>query len=190
MAWLDLLKNSNELTELLIEGNNPYGASLLSQADVSIMRDQIQADERVLAYVLGRVVSAGRGLWLLTDQALLISEHDNRNAVYRMALADISEAQCVKGKYGYTLRVDAAGHRRSVYGASAHLAAVFYRALGRKVNCAPVFKPAEISADQVAEVVHHFCDAALRLQPVAMAQADARELIERLANDVPTLSAA
>ena len=190
MAWLDLFKNSNELTELLIEGRNPYGASLLSQADVAIMRDQIKADERVLAYVLGRVVTAGRGLWLLTDQALLISEHDNRSAVHRMALVDISGAECVKGKYGYTLRVDAAGQRRSVYGASAHLAAVFYRALGQKVNCAPVFKPTEISADQVAEVVHHFCDAALRLQPVAMAQADARELINRLAGELPTMATA
>jgi hypothetical protein len=35
----------------------------------------------------------------------------------------------------------------------------------------------------VAEVVHHFCDAALRLQPVALVNADARELIARLAQD-------
>ena len=183
MAWLDFLKNGNELSELLIEGANPYGASLLKQADVDQMRDHIQPQERVLAYVLGRVVLAGRGLWLLTDQQLLISEHDSGNLVHHFALGDITEAECVKGKYGYTLRVTAAGQQRSVYGASAHMAAVFYRALGQKVRCTPVYKPTALNADDVAEVVHHFCDAALRLQPVAMVNADARALIAQLAQD-------
>jgi len=183
MAWLDFLKNGNELSELLIEGANPYGASLLKQADVDQMRDHIQPQERVLAYVLGRVVLAGRGLWLLTDQQLLISEHDSGSLVHHFALGDITEAECVKGKYGYTLRVTAAGQQRSVYGASAHMAAVFYRALGQKVRCTPVYKPTALNADDVAEVMHHFCDAALRLQPVAMVNADARALIAQLAQD-------
>ena len=183
MAWLDFLKNGNELSELLIEGANPYGASLLKQADVDQRRDHIQPQERVLAYVLGRVVLAGRGLWLLTDQQLLVSEHGSGNLVHHFALGDITEAECVKGKYGYTLRVTAAGQQRSVYGASAHMAAVFYRALGQKVRCTPVYKPTALNADDVAEVVHHFCDAALRLQPVAMVNADARALIAQLAQD-------
>ena len=183
MAWLDFLKNGNELSELLIEGANPYGSSLLKQADVDQMRDHIQPQERVLAYVLGRVVLAGRGLWLLTDQQLLISEQDSGSLVHHFALSDITGAECVKGKYGYTLRVTAAGQQRSVYGASAHMAAVFYRALGQKVRCTPVYKPTALNADDVAEVVHHFCDAALRLQPVAMVNADARALIAQLAQD-------
>jgi hypothetical protein len=183
MAWLDFLKNGNELSELLIEGANPYGASLLKQADVDQLRDHIHPQERVLAYVLGRVVLAGRGLWLLTDQQLLVSEHDSGNLVHHFALGDITEAECVKGKYGYTLRVTAAGQQRSVYGASAHMAAVFYRALGQKARCTPVYKPTALNADDVAEVVHHFCDAALRLQPVAMVNADARALIAQLAQD-------
>jgi len=183
MAWLDFLKNGNELSELLIEGNNPYGVQLLKQADVDQMRNHIQADERVLGYVLGRVVLSGRGLWLLTDRQLLVSENDSGTLVHHFALKDISEAECVKGKYGYTLRVTAAGQQRSVYGASAHLAAVFYRALGQKVRCNPVYKPTTLDADDVAEVVHHFSDAALRLQPVALVNADARALIAQLAQD-------
>jgi hypothetical protein len=183
MAWLDFLKNGNELSELLIEGANPYGSHLLKQTDVDQLRNHIQPTERVLAYVLGRVVLAGRGLWLLTDQNLLISENDTGNLVHHFALKDITEAECVKGKYGYTLRVTAAGQLRSVYGASAHMAAVFYRALGQKVRCSAVAKPTVLTADDVAEVVHHFCDAALRLQPVALVNADARELIARLAQD-------
>ena len=183
MAWLDFLKNGNELSELLIEGQNPYGAQLLKQADVDQMRDHLQPGERVLAYVLGRVVLAGRGLWLLTDQNLLISENDRGTLVHHLALKDISEAECIKGKYGYTLRVTAAGQQRSVYGASSHLAAVFYRALGQKAPCSPVLKPTHLDADDVAEVVHHFSDAALRLQPVAMVNADVRALISQLAHD-------
>ena len=183
MAWLDFLKNGNELSELLIEGQNPYGAQLLKQADVDQMRDHLQPGERVLAYVLGRVVLAGRGLWLLTDQNLLISENDRGTLVHHLALKDISEAECLKGKYGYTLRVTAAGQQRSVYGASSHLAAVFYRALGQKAPCSPVLKPTHLDADDVAEVVHHFSDAALRLQPVALVNADARALIAQLAQD-------
>ena len=183
MAWLDFLKNGNELSELLIEGTNPYGAQLLKNADVDQMRDHIQPAERVLAYVLGRVVLSGRGLWLLTDQQLLVSENDSGSLVQRFALTDVTEAECVKGKYGYTLRVTAAGQQRSVYGASAHMAAVFYRALGQKVRCMPVAKPTALNADDVAEVVHHFSDAALRLQPVALVNADARALIAQLAQD-------
>ncbi|MCO4089813.1 MAG: hypothetical protein HEQ17_13090 [Limnohabitans sp.] len=183
MAWLDFLKNGNELSELLIEGNNPYGAQLLKQADVEQMRDHLQSTERLLGYVLGRVVLAGRGLWLLTDQRLLVSENDTGTTVQHFALKDITEAECVKGKYGYTLRVTAAGQQRSVYGASAHLAAVFYRALGQKVRCSPVYKPTTLDADDVAEVVHHFSDAALRLQPDALVNAGARALIAQLAQD-------
>ena len=183
MAWLDFLKNGNELSELLIEGTNPYGSQLLKNADVDQMRDHIQPAERVLAYVLGRVVLSGRGLWLLTDQQLLVSENDSGSLVHRFALNDVTEAECVKGKYGYTLRVTAAGQQRSVYGASAHMAAVFYRALGQKICCTPVYKPTALDADDVAEVVHHFSDAALRLQPVALVNADARALIAQLAQD-------
>lgn len=186
MAWLDFLKNGNELSELLIEGANPYGANLLKQSDVDQMRDHIQPTERVLAYVLGRVVLAGRGLWLLTDQNLLISEHDSGTLVHHFALKDITHAECVKGKYGYTLRVTAAGQLRSVYGASAHLAAVFYRALAHKVRCTPVYKPTALDAENVAEAVHHFSDAALRLQPVALVNADAHALIAQLAQDAAT----
>lgn len=183
MAWLDFMKNGNELSELLIEGQNPYGTQLLKQADLDQMRQHIQPDERVLAYVLGRVVLAGRGLWLLTDRHLLISENDTGSLVHHFALQDITHAECLKGKYGYTLRVTAAGQQRSVYGASAHLAAVFYRALAQKAPCSPIFKPTALNADDVADVVHHFSDAALRLQPVALVNADARALIVQLAQD-------
>lgn len=182
MAWLDFLKNGNELSELLIEGTNPYGNCLLKQADVDQLRDHIPAEDQVLAYVLGRVVLAGRGLWLLTDSKLLISESDNDARVHAYALQDITAAECVKGKYGYTLRVTAMGQQRSVYGASAQFATVFYRALAEKVPCAPVHKPTQLHASDLAEVVQHFGDAAFRLQPLKAMNAQAVERIAQIAH--------
>jgi hypothetical protein len=173
MAWLDFLKNGNELSELLIEGNNPYGARLLNSSDVAQMAPHIQAHAQVQAYVLGRVAMAGRGLWVLTDQQLLISEQDNSQAVQAFAITQLSEGECQKGKYGYTLRVTAGGQRLSVYGASAHMAAKFYEALGQSVPCAPVQKPPTLDADDLAQVQHNFSDAARRLKEGATVTAQA-----------------
>jgi len=163
MAWLDFLKNGNEMTELLIEGNNPYGASMLKTTDVDQMVRHIQPADQVQAYVLGRVVLAGRGLWVLTQQQLLISEQDIGHEVHAFPLTQLSQAECEKGKYGYTLRVTASGQRFSMYGASAQMAALFYEKLGQSVQCAPVKKPATLDADDVAQAHHHFSDAASRL---------------------------
>ncbi len=163
MAWHDFLKNGNELTELLIEGNNPYGASLLKPTDVEQMKPHLHNGEQVQAYVLGRVTLAGRGLWLLTDQHLLVSQHDLGNEVHALPLSQLSEVECVKGKYGYTLRVTAQHQRFSVYGTSDHMAAMFYQKLGQWVSCSPIVKAPHLDADDVAQAQHHFNDAALRL---------------------------
>ena len=48
MAWLDFLKNGNELSELLIEGNNPYGARLLNATDVAQMARHVQSQDCLL----------------------------------------------------------------------------------------------------------------------------------------------
>jgi hypothetical protein len=163
MAWLDFLKNGNELAELLIEGQNPYSASLLQAADVAPLQSHMPTNEPVLAYALGRVVLAGRGLWVLTERHLLIAQPGSDHAVRVLPLAQLSEAECLRGKYGYTLRVTAGGQRYSLYGTSASLAAVFYQTLGRTVACAPVFKPTPLDADDLAQVAHHFAHAAALL---------------------------
>ena len=163
MAWLDFLKHGNELSELLIEGHNPYSASLLQAADVASLQRHMPANEQVVAYVLGRVVLAGRGLWLLTDRHLLIAQTGSDPAVRVLPLSQLSQAQCLRGKYGYTLRVTAAGQCHGVYGTSASLAAAFYQTLGRTVACAPVFKPPHLDADDLAQAAHHFAHAAALL---------------------------
>ncbi|WP_408595683.1 hypothetical protein [Limnohabitans sp.] len=171
MAWLDFLKNGDELTELLIEGHNPYGASLLKPTDVDQMKKHLQPAEQVRAYVLGRVAMAGRGLWLLTDQHLLISEQENGGQVHALHVGQLSHGACLKGKYGYTLRVTAAGKQFSVYGASAQMAAIFYQQLGQWVDCAAIEKPPTLDADDVAQVQHHFSHAASQLAQPSLAAA-------------------
>jgi hypothetical protein len=165
MAWLDFLKNGNELAELLIEGNNPYGASLLKPSDVAQMAPHIQSGEQVQAYVLGRVTMAGRGLWLLTDQHLLISEQDTGHEVHVVPFSQLSEVECLKGKYGFTLRISAQQQRFSMYGTSAHMAVMFHQKLSQSVECNPIVKAPHLDADDVAQALHHFNDAALRLSP-------------------------
>ena len=119
MAWLDFLKYGNELAELLIEGDNPYSASLLQASDVAPLLPHFQATDCLQAYVHGRVVGAGRGLWVLSERQLIIAHDTNDRPVQAFALSQISQAQCLRGKYGYTLRVTAASQPFSLYGASA-----------------------------------------------------------------------
>ncbi len=171
MAWLDFLKHGNELSELLIEGQNPYSASLLQAADLAQLQGHMPAADRVTAYVLGRVVRSGRGLWVLTDRHLLMAEPGSGRPVHVFALNALSQAECLRGKYGYTLRVMAAGQCHSVYGTSPALAAAFYQALGSSVDCAPVFKPPHLDADDRAQAEHHFKHAAALLQPAGQATA-------------------
>ena len=171
MAWLNFLKNGNELSELLIEGNNPYGARLLADSDVTQIKPHIQAHEQVMADVLGRVALAGRGLWVLTDQHLLVSTHDHDPQVQRFKLSELSNVACVKGKYGFTLRATVAHQQLSVYGTSAHMAAMFYRAIGQKIECSPMVKPPVLDDDDMSQATHNFKDAAMRLQAAGSAHA-------------------
>jgi hypothetical protein len=132
-----LFKNGNELSELLIEGDNPYGARQLAPSDVSQIKPHLQASEHVIAYVLGRVALAGRGLWVLTDQHLMVSSHDSDAQVQRIKLSEISTMACVKGKYGFTLRATVGADQLSVYGASPHMAAMFYREAAQRSIARP-----------------------------------------------------
>ena len=53
-------------------GGNPHALSKLSQDDVERLRNQLDRDERIRAHVSGRVVGAGRGLWVLTERSLIL----------------------------------------------------------------------------------------------------------------------
>jgi hypothetical protein len=189
MAWLDSFVHGDALSEILIEGRNPYGANLLKESDVELLRNLLAADERVLGYVLGRVVLAGRGLWLLTDRQLLVSEQEAAGAVHRYALSDITAFACVKGKYGYTLRVTAAGQLRSLYAAAPHMAAALHAALGRTVQIPPVVKPPLLSEEDVAEVVHRVSDASARLQPLRASSDSSSALMAQVSAQLSPLLA-
>ena len=44
MAWLDSFVHGDALSEILIECRNPYGANLLKESDVELLRNLLAAD--------------------------------------------------------------------------------------------------------------------------------------------------
>ena len=69
---LDFFRTYSEQLEILIEGDNPYADQLLRHADVDLLRNHLQRDERITAYATGRSVGVGRTIWVVTSQSLLV----------------------------------------------------------------------------------------------------------------------
>ena len=60
MAWFDSFIHGEALTEIFLEGHNPYAHLKLEAADLDAIRQQVRVSETLLGYVTGRVVGAGR----------------------------------------------------------------------------------------------------------------------------------
>lgn len=165
MNFLNSFKFGNELMEILIEGTNPGAVKLLTAADTDTIRDELALGEKLTAYVVGRVVGSGRGVWVLSDGAVLLRGHGVSKATTRIRLADVTHAECEKGKYGHTLRLEAAGRKFSLYGTAPTLAISFFRILARHVPTLALEIPGSLSPEQALRAVHCFRDASLRTQP-------------------------
>ncbi len=167
MNFLNSFKFGNDLMEILIEGTNPGAVKLLTAADADSVRDDFTPGEKLTGYVIGRVVGSGRGLWVLSDTAVLLRGHGVSTATTRIRLADITHAECEKGRYGHTLRLEAAGRKFSLYGTSPTLAISFFRILAKHVPALGLEIPGTLSPEQALRAVHCFKDASLRTQPAA-----------------------
>lgn len=169
MKFLNSFKFGNELMEVLIEGSNPYAKQLLAERDVELVRQALALDEKLSAYALGRVVSEGRGAWYLTSTSVLVQGAGPAPGLVRVALSDVSSMSCIKGRYGYTLNLKAAGRSFAMYGVAEALAISFFRIMGRSAPCTPLAKPVVLSPADAVHAMHCFSDAVLRAQPLAMA---------------------
>lgn len=116
------------LAELLIEGHNPYAHEKLSATDVDALRQQASTSESLQAFASGRIVGAGRGVWVLTNQAVLL-RNDSEAGVLRLALSDVRGFEAVRGRYGHTLRLQTADRQWSLFGADRDLAHTLHQAL-------------------------------------------------------------
>lgn len=120
MSFFNSFIHGDKLTEFLIEGHNPDARQKLLSADVDALRQQIQIGEVVHAYLVGRIVSSGRGVWALTDQNLLI-RNTTRQGVECIPISQIKRFEAVRGGYGHTVRCFTSGRQFSMYGVDAEL---------------------------------------------------------------------
>jgi hypothetical protein len=167
MKFLNSFKFGNELMEVLIEGSNPYARQLLAERDVEAVRQALGLGEKLSAYVLGRVVGEGRGVWYLSSTSVLVQGAGPAPGLVRVALSDVTSMTCLKGRYGYTLSLKAAGRSFAMYGVAEALAVSFFRIMGRFAPCTPLVKPVALSPADALHAMHCFSDAALRAQPLA-----------------------
>jgi hypothetical protein len=128
MRWLNLLTQTPALAEIFLEGHNPYAHQKLDAADVDGLRQALQSNEVLQAYAIGRIVGAGRGVWAVTDQAVLLRE-DGQQGVTRIALNQVKTAQAVRGRFGHVLRLHTSGGAHSLFGVARELAAGFHQSL-------------------------------------------------------------
>ena len=177
MNLSDYLRSHNELIEMLIEGGNPHAVRKLPQDEVELLRDQLARDERIRAYVSGRVVGAGRGVWVLTDRSLIALSAGGPVRVRKLALQALEAAECDRGRYGQTLRLRFAGQTLSLYGCDATYAALAARTLPEP-HALPLAQTA-LDDEALAEALHAFADLALRAQPLTQVQQQAQQLMEQ-----------
>ena len=128
MSLLNSFFHGNKLTEFLIEGHNPDSRQKLLTADVDVLRQHTQTGEILKAYVVGRIVNSGRGVWVLNEKCLLV-RNSTRQGLERIDLSAIEHFEAVRGRYGHTVRLRVQGHQYSMYGVDAGLARELHMAL-------------------------------------------------------------
>jgi hypothetical protein len=173
MTILNILTNGNALAEIFLEGHNPHALRKLDTADVDELRQKMHSSETLQGYVIGRIVGAGRGVWAVTDQAVLLRRAPLQG-VERIELQQIEGFEAERGRYGHSVRLTAQGRVRSLFGVDRELARSFHDALkGGHFQNTFEDKPARSSFWQDASPAGwaQDClrDAQLRLQPSAAA---------------------
>ncbi len=155
--------------EILIEGMNPEAGGPLGEGEFSRVRAALQPDEQLCSFVRGRIVGAGEGLWVLTEQRVLLLQSGRRRAVNALPLAAIQRVTLQAGRYGSTVALFTADQRLSVFAAHAGLARAFVAALGRclPAGTAPAVDTAAVSAEDAADVATWVSWSRLHLRPAA-----------------------
>lgn len=182
---LDFFRNYNEQLEILIEGENPHANQLLRHADVDLIRNHLQRDERITAFATGRAVGMGRTIWVVTSQSLLVVQTGKRPGVRKFSLDSIEKADAEKGRYGHALSAHLAGARLGLYGVAQSFAVLTLRALARPAGLDATRNIGQTTLNEEAQAhaQHAFADLTLRAQPLlAQSDAEARQLLQQTAD--------
>lgn len=118
----------DSLTQILLEGHNPYALQKLNTADVDALRQQMFSSEKLRAYVSGRIVGSGNGVWAVTDQAVLLRNAQMVGAE-RLPLGEVTGFEAERGRFGHAVRLQTAGRRWSLYGVDRDLARSLHEAM-------------------------------------------------------------
>jgi hypothetical protein len=184
MQIFNTFKYGNDLVEIFIEGSNPYAKQHLSAQDVDAVRHMLPAGERIQAYAIGRVVGAGRGVWVVTEKTLLAVMQGNRPATQSWALEQLTSFEGQKGKYGYTLRAQCSGETISMFGADHSLALMCQRAVAARNQHTSFIGENALNATDALHAMQLITDAALRTQPAAVAGLTSEAGLMTLLNQV------
>ncbi len=128
MNFLNSFIHGDALTEILMEGHNPYALQKLETADVDALRQAMQTGEALQAYVIGRVVMSGRGVWAVTERSVLL-RNARQQGVHAIALDQVQDFEAVRGRFGHTVRLSAQGRQWSLYGVDVELVRAMHQAL-------------------------------------------------------------
>ena len=168
MNFLNSLVHGDAVAQILMEGHNPYALQKLETADVDALRQAMHTGEALQAYAVGRIVMSGRGVWALTDRALLL-RNASHQGVHAIALDQVQAFEAVRGRFGHTVRLSAQGRQWSLYGVDCELARALHLALqARGVASQFEDKPADSPFWRSSQAAAQDClqDARGRLQAV------------------------
>ena len=127
MNFLNSFLHGDALAQILMEGHNPYALQKLETADVDALRQAMQTGEALQAYGVGRIVMSGRGVWAVTERAVLLRDA-SQQGVPVIALDQVQSFEAVQGRFGHTVRLRAQGRSWSLFGVDRELARALHLA--------------------------------------------------------------
>lgn len=176
MNLSEYLRSHNDLIEMLIEGGNPYALNKLTHAEMERLRNLLERDERICAYVSGRVVGAGRSVWVLTERSLVVLTSAGPVRERKLSLQALQSVEAERGRYGQTLRVQIDGQSHGLYGCDTTHAVLAARVLSARHPLA--LAQTALDDEALANALHAFAELGLRVQPLAQAGDAAHQLMQ------------
>lgn len=128
MGFFTSFIHNDALAAILAEGHNPEALQKLDSADLQALRQKLHGGEALGAYLIGRIVGGGRGVWAVGGQALLLLDPALQGA-QRIEAGQVQSFEAERGRYGHTVRLRADGRSWSLYGVDRGLAELMHQAL-------------------------------------------------------------
>lgn len=153
-----------EQIEILLEGRNPYADAAITGRLADAVRAALRDGEALTAFVRGRIVGAGAGLWVLTDRRLLAFDPAGRVPVRDLGVEGVEALDVEAGRYGSTVGLTLRGRRAALFACHPGLASSFARALvAQRPHLSTDAAP--LSAEEAVEVGRVLAQSRLAVAP-------------------------